>query len=254
MSSPPEQRWNPRKYAANASYVAELGKPVLDLLAPAPGERVLDLGCGDGTLAREIARLGGDVIGIDASEAMVEAARSSGVRAYCMDGASLQFSGEFDAVFSNASLHWIKSAEAVIAGVWRALRPGGRFVAELGGRGNVATILDAIETALARRGRTMTSPWFFPEPQQYACLLENVGFVVDTLELFPRPTQLPGDVRGWLETFAQHFFNAMSESEREGVLTEIVEDLRGKLADAEGNWFADYVRLRFSATKPRAAG
>ena len=247
------QSWDPEQYQANACYVAELGKPVLGLLAPKPGERILDLGCGDGALTLEMARLGCDVVGVDSSEEMVAAARSSGITAYCMDGAALRFAGEFDAVFSNATLHWINAPEAVISGVWRALRPGGRFVGEFGGSGNVETIIGAIEAALAKRGVTVGCPWFFPKPEEYNALLEEAGFLVRTIELFPRPTQLPGDVRGWLETFAQHYISAVPEAGREGLISDVVEVLRDSISDEEGNWFADYVRLRFSAEKPRAA-
>lgn len=222
----------------------------MELLAPGHGERILDLGCGDGVLTREIARHGCNVVGVDASKAMVAAARSCGIDAHCMDGAALQFADEFDAVFSNAALHWIKPPEAVIAGVWRALRPGGRFVAEFGGSGNVAAIISAMETALARRGVSASCPWYFPTPTKYTSLLEQAGFSVNTIELFPRPTKLPGDVRGWLETFAQHYLCAVPQSQRESVISEVVEALRDILADQDGNWFADYVRLRFSADKP----
>jgi trans-aconitate methyltransferase len=151
MSSP-TQAWNPGQYQTNASFVAGLGKPVLALLNPRTGERVLDLGCGNGTLTKEIAHAGCNVVGIDSSREMVRAARAAGLDAEVVDGAALAFTAEFDAVFSNATLHWIKPPEAVVAGVWRALRPGGRFVGEFGGNGNVATIIDAIEAALRRQG------------------------------------------------------------------------------------------------------
>ncbi|MBT8101260.1 MAG: methyltransferase domain-containing protein [Gammaproteobacteria bacterium] len=244
------QSWDPEQYRANAGYVADLGRPVLDLLAPQPGERILDLGCGDGTLTSAMGRLGCDVIGIDASEDMVEAARSAGVEAICGDGASLDFVEEFDAVFSNATLHWIRPPDAPIGGVCRALRPGGRFVGEFGGSGNVATIISAVEEALARRGVAVACPWFFPTAEEYTGLLERAGLRVEAIELFPRPTQLPGNIRGWLTTFAQHYLGAVPEVEREGLLLEVIDDLRGKITDEQGNWFADYVRLRFSAKKP----
>ena len=220
----PIQGWNPKRYAANAGYVSELGKPVLDLLEPKFGERILDLGCGDGALSLELARLDCAVVGIDSSEEMVAAARSLGVDAYQMDGAALEFAGEFDAVFSNATLHWIDTPDAVIDGVWRAFR----------------------------RDLKQACPWFFPTPEDYTALLENAGFIVRTIELFARPTRLPGDVRGWLETFAQLYTDLVPESERENLISEIVEDLRDRISDAEGIWFADYVRLRFSAKKARA--
>ena len=247
------QSWDPKQYRTNAGYVAELGKPVLDLLDPKPGERVLDLGCGDGVLTLEIARLGCDVVGIDASKEMVEAARLSGVDAHLGDGSALTFVGAFDAVFTNAALHWIQPPEAVISGVWRSLRPGGRFVGEFGGRGNVATIIGAIEASLRKRGLDVTSPWFFPTPAEYAAKLENAGFTVHAIELFDRPTPLPGDVGGWLEIFAQHYLSAVADPEREGLLSEVVADLRDSNTDKDGSWFADYVRLRFNAEKPLAA-
>jgi len=244
------QTWDPKSYQAKAGFVAELGRPVLALLEARAGERVLDLGCGDGVLTRAIVGLGCEVVGVDASEQMVDAARSAGIEAYLGDAAALTFVEEFDAVFSNAALHWIRPPRAVVAGVWRALKPGGRFVGEFGGSGNVAAIVTAIETALARRGVTAASPWYFPTPAEYSVLLEAAGFVVKSMELFPRPTPLPGDIRGWLETFAQPYVAALPEAERETLTAEIVESLRGILSDASGNWHADYVRLRFSARKP----
>lgn len=241
------------QYQANAAYVAELGKPVVDLLAPRPGERILDLGCGDGALTLEIARRGCSVIGVDASEEMVRVARSLGVEARVVDGATLEFGGEFDAVFSNAMLHWIKPPEAVISGVWRALKPGGRFVGEFGGSGNVERIIRELEATLAERGHTIESPWYFPTPEEYSTLLENAGFVVHAIELFPRRTELPEDLGGWLETFAGHYISTVPGPERGDLIAEIVERLRDSLSDGAGTWFADYIRLRFSAEKPRSA-
>jgi SAM-dependent methyltransferase len=247
------QTWDPEGYQANAGYVAELGKPLLKLLAPKRGERVLDLGCGDGVLTLEIARLGCEVVGIDASKEMVEAARNAGIDAHVRDGARLSFETEFDAVFTNATLHWIQSPEAVISGVWRALRPGGRFVGEFGGRGNVAKINAALDAAINRRGITVSNYLFFPSAAVYAAMLSEAGFTVRSCETFERPTPLPGDVRGWLETFAKTHICAVAEPEREAFISEVVSDLRRSLTDGKGNWFADYVRLRFNAEKGRAA-
>ena len=247
------QEWDPKRYGTEAGFVAELGKPVLELLAPRSGERVLDLGCGDGVLTAKIARRGCDVIGVDASEEMVEAAKAIGVQARLGDGAALSFDAEFDAVFSNASLHWMTPPEAVARGVWRALRLGGRFVGEFGGRGNVATIINAIEASLGDRGVVVANPWYFPSAADYAELLESTGFKVHAIELFHRPTPLRGDVRGWLETFAQHYLAAVAADQREELVDEIVGSLGAVMSDEEGNWFADYVRLRFNAEKPRSA-
>ncbi len=244
------QRWDAAQYRANASFVAELGVPVLALLAPRRGERILDLGCGDGALTAEIAALGGVVLGIDAGADMVAAARARGLQVQRMDGQALSFDGEFDAVFSNAALHWMKAPERVIDGVWRALRPGGRFVAEFGAAGNVATIVAALERALAARGLAAVSPWFFPEPEAYRQLLEARGFTIDHLECFPRPTLLPGDVGAWLETFAQTHLAVVPAGDRPALIAELVEALRAPLSDEAGDWRADYVRLRFAARRP----
>jgi trans-aconitate methyltransferase len=168
-----------------------------------------------------------------------------------MDGEALTFTDEFDAVFSNAALHWMKRADAVLAGVWRALLPGGRFVAECGGHGCVATIHAALLAALARRGidGTAYDPWYFPTVEEYRGRLARRGFSVDSIALIPRPTPLPGDVVGWLETFAESFLVPVPVDDRPAFLAEVREALRPRLADADGRWTADYVRLRFAARK-----
>ena len=244
------QDWNPKQYAKHASFVAELGKPVLELLEPKPQERILDLGCGDGVLTLEIVRRGGDVVGVDLSPEMVDAARQAGIDARCVDGVQLSFDCEFDAVFSNAALHWMSPPERAISGAWRALKPGGRFVGEFGGHGNVATIIEAIETELDKIDISVDCPWYFPTPDEYSNLLKESGFDVDFIDCFSRPTQLPKDVRGWIETFAKSYLNAIAEPYREKFLSTVVESLRDRLSNDEGDWFADYVRLRFSATRP----
>jgi SAM-dependent methyltransferase len=246
------QTWNPDRYAKNARFVSELGAPVVELLAPRSGERILDLGCGDGALTRKLRDLGCEVVGVDGSAEQIEAARALGLDARVMNGERLDFEGEFDAVFSNAALHWMKRADDVIAGVWRALRPGGRFVAECGGHRCVATIVRALDRALARRGvdSGAVNPWYFPTDEGYGGRLRARGFVVRTIALIPRPTPLPGDVTGWLETFAESFTGALPAAERPAFLEEVRELLQPDLSDAEGRWTADYVRLRFAADKP----
>lgn len=255
MASQTMQTWDPERYARNARFVSDLAAPVLDLLAPKAGERILDLGCGDGALTVRLAALGCDVVGVDSSEAQIEAAKvamGDRGRLLVMDGARLEFIEEFDAVFSNAALHWMKRADDVIAGVFRALKPGGRFVGELGGAGCVKTIRQALVDALFRRGVNGEScvPWYFPTPGDYATRLEKAGFLVDSLALFPRPTPLPGDVAGWLETFGESFLGVLPIEARPEYVSEVRRALEPRLRDASGTWVADYVRLRFSATKP----
>jgi trans-aconitate methyltransferase len=244
-----EQTWDPERYARNARFVSDLGQPVLDLLAPTPGERVLDLGCGDGVLTERLAALGARVVGVDSSAPQIAAARGRGLDAHVMNGQALRFEREFDAVFSNAALHWMRDTDAVILGVARALRPGGRFVGEFGGHGCVAKILAAVARALERRGvdAARLNPWYFPTAAEYAARLAAGGFEVASIALFPRPTALPGDISGWLETFCECFLAAVAPSDRPAFLDELRTMLRPELCDAEGRWSADYVRLRFSA-------
>jgi SAM-dependent methyltransferase len=168
-----------------------------------------------------------------------------------MNGEELGFHEEFDAVFSNAVLHWIKRADPMIAGVYRALKTGGRFVAECGGFGCVHKIKTALVQALDRRGIDGQSrvPWYFPTPEDYATRLERVGFRVDSIALIPRPTPLPGDVAGFLETFAHNFVQGFSDQDRHEFFSEVRDLLEPQLKDSEGTWIADYVRLRFAATK-----
>lgn len=247
------QTWDPERYARNARFVSDLGMPVVHLLAPRPGERILDLGCGDGVLAARVAAMDCKVVGVDASKLQVAAARKLGVDARVMAGEALPFRDEFDAVFSNAALHWMLRPDEVIAGVCRALKTGGRFVAEMGGHGCVATISAALIAALRRRGIDGESlvPWYFPTIGDYSARLRKAGFVVSYISLFARPTPLPGDLIPWLETFAENFLRALPAVERAAFLEEVRETVRPKLCDAEGNWTADYVRLRFAAQKPR---
>ncbi|PLX36714.1 MAG: SAM-dependent methyltransferase [Hyphomicrobiales bacterium] len=243
------QSWSPDSYNRDAGFVSVLGSAVLEWLAPKSGERVLDLGCGDGSLTERLVEAGADVAGIDASPDFVEAARARGLAVTCGDGHALSFDREFDAVFSNAALHWMTQPEKVVAGVARALKPGGRFVAEFGGHGNVAAIVTAMRAAAQRFGgdATLADPWFFPTPDEYAALLEEKGFSVERIALIPRPTPLPTGMAAWLEVFRAPFFDQFGV-ERQAVLDAVVELLAPSLRDVSGNWTADYVRLRVSAT------
>jgi SAM-dependent methyltransferase len=252
LSGGSTQTWDPEGYARNARFVAELGLVVVELLAPKPGERILDVGCGDGYLTARLSAMGCDVLGIDASPPQVEAARRAGVAAEVVAVEDLAFREEFDAVFSNAALHWVKAADVAIAKVFQALKPGGRFVGEMGAEGGVARIREALGQALAKRGLDIEAlnPWYFPSAEDYRGRLERAGFVVETIFVFPRPTPLPGEMTAWLETFAQSFTAPLAPEERPAFLMEVQEILRPQLC-ADGKWIADYARLRFRAFKPR---
>lgn len=242
--------WNPASYATNARFVSDLGEPLLELLAGKPGETILDLGCGDGALTEKILAAGCTVYGCDASLAQLLAARNRGATVFVMDGQQTGLKRRFDAVFTNAALHWMKQAEKVVEGVAAALKPGGRFVGEFGGKGNVETIRQALHSALRNRSIDpwAVDPWYYADPQEYTGLLNRHGFTVDYVELIPRPTKLPGDILDWLEVFAQPFSKAVAESQRAEFLDEVRAQLQPKLQKPDDSWYADYVRLRFKAT------
>lgn len=253
MTSAPGQDWQPDRYARNARFVADLAMPVVELLDPRPGERILDLGCGDGALTKKLVELGCEVVGVDAGPEMIARAKELGLDARVVDAHDLPFKAEFDAVFSNAALHWMKrDPDAVVRGVARALEPGGRFVGEMGGHGNVAAITVALVAVLARRGVDgwAAHPWYFPTPDAYRARLEAAGLTVERIELIPRPTPLPTGMDAWLDTFAEPFLKRLPEAERAPAKTEVVELLRPVLRDEQGRWTADYVRLRFKAVLP----
>ena len=242
--------WSASGYATNARFVADLGAAVLDLLDPQPGEHILDLGCGDGALTEKLVARGASVLGLDASPDMIAAARTRGLDAQVGDGQRLTFDREFDAVFTNAALHWMDGA-AVIAGVFRALRPGGRFAGEFGGHGNIAAIVTALNAALTRRGLDAgrLRRWY-PTAERYAAMLHSGGFHVHSAMLIPRPTALPTGIIGWLSTFADPFFADDPEIDRHGLMDEVATLLAPALQTDTGQWIADYVRLRFLAYKP----
>lgn len=246
------QHWNPQQYARNARFVADLGMPVVELLAPQPGEAVLDLGCGDGALTEKLVELGCDVVGIDASPEQVAAARQRGLNVIVADGQDFNLDRTFDAVFTNAALHWMGEPDRVLQCVLRALKPGGRFVGEFGGAGNTATVSAALRSILAGRGYDFDqlSPWYFPTNEEYRQRLTVAGFVVTSIQLIPRPTVLPGDLVDWLETFAGAFGRQLPAGDRIQLFQEVRHLCRPKLLNERGQWVVDYVRLRFAAHRP----
>ena len=243
--------WNPESYAKNARFVSDLGEPLLQLLDAQSGELILDLGCGDGVLTEKIAGYGCAAIGVDSSFPQLKAAKDRRLNVAVMDGHQLSFRRQFDAVFTNAALHWMKQPEAVVAGVASSLKPAGRFIGEFGGKGNVAKIRSALHAGLEKRAidPMLIDPWYYPSAEEYSELLSKAGFIVSYIELIPRPTRLPGDILDWLEIFAQPFTQTLAEPKRESFLKEVRNELANCLRDRDGNWFADYVRLRFKATK-----
>lgn len=250
-----EQTWNADVYAKNARFVSELATPVVELLDPQPGERILDLGCGDGVLTKKLEDVGCELVGIDPSPELIQAAQQLGIDARRVDATEMCFDEEFDAVFSNAVLHWIKDADGVIGNVHRALKPGGRFVAEFGGHRCIETIRTTLIAELGRRGYDghAADPWFFPTAEDYGGRLTRAGFDVEYIEIIPRPTRLPGDVSGFLETFAGPFTSVLPPDERERYVDAVRERIRPALCGDDGVWTADYTRLRVAARKRTAA-
>ena len=245
------QTWDPLAYEQNGAFVHRLAGGVLEWLDPQPNEYVLDLGCGDGQLTRRIAESGAHVLGVDASAEMVAAARERGIEAEHAKAEELPFrDATFDAVFSNAVLHWVRGQDAMLQQVYRVLKPQGRFVAEMGGHGNIAAIQVALIAVLDRHGfgdREKIEN-YFPTAESYSQRLRQHGFNVEQIALIPRPTKLSQDgMEGWLRTFRRGVLESLPPDIRETVLRETVALLAPALRDGAGNWTADYVRLRFVA-------
>ena len=255
-SPPPQNHWDAQLYDHKHSFVSKFGTDLVELLSPKPGEYILDLGCGTGHLTNKIASCGAEVIGIDSALTMIEQARNHypQLQFEVADATTLEVIEQFNAVFSNAVLHWIKQPEKVVAGIYRALKPGGRFVAEFGGKGNVKAIVTAIYKVMQGVGYPIdeaVNPWYFPSIGEYGTLLEQQGFELSFATLFERPTPLDDGEKGiqnWIRMFANSFFKAIPAEQQTDILAEIENQLR-PLLYRDSTWFADYKRIRVMAIK-----
>jgi trans-aconitate methyltransferase len=253
----PNNDWNPSLYDQKHAYVSEYGKALISVLAPRAGELILDVGCGTGHLAKAIAEAGARVIGIDSSTSMIETARKTypGIEFLVADARDFSFPAPFDAVFSNATLHWITEQEQVVNCIAVSLKTGGRFVAEFAGKGNVGAIVTAIQQSVEEILHVLVdAEWYYPSIGEYATLLENHGLAVRSALLFDRPTQLEDGemgLRNWVTMFAEHMFRTVPGDVRQQVLDRVEEKLRPVIFK-EGHWFADYRRLRIVAYKDKS--
>ena len=240
-------QWDAADYARVGGFVPALGAAALELLDPQPGEAILDVGCGDGALSQQIRERGASVVGIDNSLSMIGAARSRGLDARLMDAAQLKFAEAFDAVFSNATLHWVLDKERAARAIWFALKPGGRFAGEMGGEGNLAILRRALDDELVARGYgppTYAANWY-PNVEQFAALYESAGFKDIDAELIARPTVLEHGVAAWVLTFRA------GRLDRAGVPHEERQPIADAVAARVATDTADYVRLRFMMRKPK---
>lgn len=239
-------QWDANAYARVGGFVPALGQAALELLDPQPGEHILDVGCGDGTLTLKIKERGADVVGIDNNLSMIGAARAKGLDARLMDAAELKFAEAFDAAFSNATLHWVLDKERAARAIWFALKNGGRFAGEMGGDGNLRKLREALDDVLVLRGYgppTYAANWY-PSVEEFVALYEHVGFKDVDARLVERPTPLEHGVAAWVLTFRAGWLD------RAGVPPEERQAIADAVADRVQTDVADYVRLRFTMRKP----
>jgi SAM-dependent methyltransferase len=239
-------KWDAADYARVGSFVAALGGAALDLLDPQPGERILDVGCGEGTLTTRIIERGATVLGVDNSPEMIAAARAKGVDALLLPAEDMQFFAEFDAAFSNATLHWVLQKEQAARAIFRALKPGGRFAGEMGGEGNIEKLREALDEELIIRGYAppLESSNWYASPGEFAAVYEAAGFREIDARLIERPTPIEHGIAAWLTTFRKGWLD------RAGVPEEERIEIGAAVADRVGSNIADYIRLRFIMRKP----
>ncbi|AMV48773.1 class I SAM-dependent methyltransferase [Paraburkholderia caribensis] len=246
------QQWSTSLYESNARFVGDLAARAVELLNPQPGERILDIGCGDGYLTEKIAATGAVMIGVDYSPELVATARARNLDVRVGNAEELDFFQEFDGAFSNAAMHWMRRADAVVRGIAKALKPGGRFVGEFAGARNAYYIRQAVHEALTHRGfdAEEIDPWYLPDEDEYREVLEGGGLIVSHIELFDRPVVIDYPVRDWIRTFGSPYLTVLDEHDRAPLLNEVTRQLAPHLLGKDGRWTIDYTRLRFRAEKP----
>lgn len=247
-----QQVWDAKRYAREAGFVVNIGQDVFAWLQPKAHERILDVGCGAGDLTLKLARQCADVVAIDASVEQIELAKQASLNASVMNASQLPFDNEFDAVFSNATYHWVSDLNGAVKSVWKALKPGGRFIAECGGAGNIQFILDALQRVFAKHGLEFAEymPWHFREADEWIQTLQRQGFIDIEHLHYERPTPTGRDITDWLELMAGNFLNSHTDDFKQVLLKELRIELEPKLFDADKGWWIDYKRLRIKAVKP----
>ena len=242
--------WNSDKYKNHANFVSQMAEDLVEVLNPQKDETILDLGCGDGTLALQIKQKCKNIIAVDLSNDMVKKTKSLGIEAYVMSATNLEFENKFDAVFSNAVLHWVKQSKLAVQNINKVLRINGRFVAEFGGYNNIHTIVEAINEVFISNPSygTFNNPWYFPTIQEYKSILQQNGFEVKSISLKNRATPVD-DILNWLKIFANGIISHLSLKEQEVFIEEVKKICEHKLYSKEKAWILDYVRIRIEAIK-----
>lgn len=245
-----KDQWNADLYDRNHSFVSQYGMDLVQLLAPQENERILDLGCGTGDLAQKIKNAGAQVLGVDQSANMVKEAKGkyTEIEFEVKDATELDYVEEFDAVFTNATLHWVKPPEKALECIYNSLKSGGRFVAEFGGKGNVKTITDEVIAQIKNEGiefKDEQFPWFYPSIAEYAAMMEANGFRVTFAHHFDRPTKLEGNqgLKNWIEMFGGHLLSGVTEQQKVSIVNRVENNLQAILFQ-DGHWYADYKRIR----------
>ncbi|MEH6942885.1 class I SAM-dependent methyltransferase [Bacillus sp. JJ722] len=247
--------WNAQLYDGKHSFVSKYGDSIVELLNPQAGEKILDLGCGTGDLAKKISDYSVNVIGVDQSPNMIMQAsiKYPNIQFLVQDATKLDYHNEFDAIFSNATLHWVRPPKQALQCIWNSLKNNGRFIAEFGGKGNVQVITDSIVNQIKAAGLDYLPeqfPWYYPSIGEYSALMEEVGFRVTFAQHFNRPTPLVGHngLRNWIEMFGSSFFRDIDQDKKDDIITKVEDHLKDDLYK-DGNWLADYKRIRVIGIK-----